>query len=71
MFQNFALQNIKTFVPTVPEIVQIIVNRIIKICFNIIEGGGEDNQMFIISEKANVSFSRFLYFKVNFCSELQ
>ena len=27
--------------------------------------------MFIVSEKVNVWFSRFPYFKVNFCSELQ
>ena len=47
---------------TVPEIVYL--NRIIKICFDIIEG-----EVKIISEKANVWFSRFPNFKVQNCIE--
>ena len=52
-----------------PEIVHV--NRIIKVLFWYYWRGGKDNQMLNIHEYANVWFSRFPYFKVNFCSELQ
>ena len=43
-------------------------SQIIKIKFDIIEGG-EDNQMFKSLEIANIWFSRFPYFKVAICIE--
>jgi hypothetical protein len=53
---------------TVPEIVPIHVNRIIKLFFDIIEG---EVKVTKCSEPVNVGFPRFPDFIVYFCGEFQ